>query len=49
MTKEKLKEMFSKSDWNSDTILEADIVISRIAKEYLGLNTYPNQFEIVTS
>ena len=49
MTKDKLKEMFSNSDWNSDTILEADKIISRIAKEHLGLDTYPNQFEIVTS
>ena len=49
MTKEELKKMFSSSDWNEDTILEADKVISRIAEEYLGLDTYPNQFEIVTS
>ena len=49
MTKEELKEMFSRSDWNEETILEADKVISRIAEEHLGLNTYPNQFEIVTS
>lgn len=49
MTKEELKEMFSRSDWNEETILEADKVISRIAEEYLGLETYPNQFEIVTS
>ena len=49
MTKEELKEMFSSSDWNEETILEADKVISRIAEEHLGLNTYPNQFEIVTS
>jgi stage V sporulation protein R len=49
MTKEELKEMFSRSDWNEETILESDKVISRIAEEYLGLNTYPNQFEIVSS
>ena len=49
MTKDELKEMFSSSDWNEETILEADKVISRIAEEHLGLNTYPNQFEIVTS
>ena len=36
MTKEELKKMFSSSDWNEDTILEADKVISRIAEEYLG-------------
>ena len=41
--------MFSSSDWNEETILEADNIISRIAEDYLGLETYPNQFEIVTS
>lgn len=49
MNKEELKNMFSKSDQTVETIEEADKVISRIAKEYLGLDTYPNQFEIVTS
>ena len=49
MTKKKLKEMFSRSDWNEETILEADKIISKIAEDYLGLDTYPNQFEIVTS
>ena len=49
MTKKKLKEMFSMSDWNEETIIEADKIISRIAKKHLGLDTYPNQFEIVTS
>lgn len=47
--KEELKKMFSNSEWNSETIIEADKVIGRIAKEHLGLDTYPNQFEIVTS
>lgn len=46
---EKLKKIFSKSDWDVETIELADEVISRIAEEYLGLNTYPNQFEIITS
>ena len=41
--------MFSTSDWNEETILEADKIISKIAEGYLGLDTYPNQFEIVTS
>jgi len=49
MSKEELKKLFSKSDWNEETIMEADKVVSRIAKEYLGLSTYPNQFEVVTS
>jgi spore cortex formation protein SpoVR/YcgB (stage V sporulation) len=49
MNKEELKKLFSKSDWNDDTIFEADKIVSRIASEYLGIETYPNQFEIITS
>ena len=49
MTKEELKKLFSKPDWTEQTINEADKIVCRIAKEYLGLSTYPNQFEIVTS
>ncbi len=49
MTKEELKKMFSNSDWNEETIIKADEIISKIAKEHLGLDVYPNQFEIVTS
>jgi len=49
MTKEELREMFSKSDWTEETIIEADKIVSRIAKEHLGLDVYPNQFEIITS
>ena len=49
MNKEDLKKLFSQSDWDEETIIEADKVVSRIAEEYLGLETYPNQFEIVTS
>jgi len=37
------------SDWSFDVLQEYDKVISRIAKEYLKLDTYPNQIEIVTS
>lgn len=48
-SKEELKKIFGKSDWNVDTIEIADEVISRIAEEHLGLSTYPNQFEIITS
>ncbi len=48
-SKEELKKLFSRSDWNVDTIELADEVISRIAEEHLGLSTYPNQFEIITS
>lgn len=49
MNKEELKKLFSRVDWNEETIIEADKVVSRIAKEYLGLSTYTNQFEVVTS
>jgi len=48
-SKEELKKIFSKSDWDVETIELADEVISKIAEEYLGLNTYPNQFEVITS
>ena len=47
MDKEYLKKLFSRSDWDEDTIIEADKIVSRIAEEYLGLDTYPNQFEII--
>jgi spore cortex formation protein SpoVR/YcgB (stage V sporulation) len=49
MTKKELKALFSRPDWDDDTILEADKIVSRIAKDYLGLDTYPNQFEVVSS
>ena len=49
MDKEDLKKLFSQSDWDEETIIEADKVVSRIAEEYLGLETYPNQFEIISS
>ncbi len=49
MNKEELKKIFSKSDWDNDTIIQANDIVSRIASEYLGLDTYPNQFEIISS
>lgn len=49
MKKSELKKLFSRADWNDQTIVEADKIISRIAKDYLGLDIYPNQFEIVSS
>lgn len=49
MNKEELRKLFSRSDWNEETIIEADKIVSRIAEEYLGLDTYPNQFEIISS
>ena len=49
MKKNEIKKLFAKSDWNEDTILHADKIISDIAKNYLGLDIYPNQFEIISS
>ncbi len=49
MKKKDIKELFAKSDWNDETIIQADLVISKIAKDYLGLDIYPNQFEITSS
>ena len=43
------RNLFCRSDWNISTIVEADEVIGKIARDHLGLDTYPNQFEIVTS
>jgi len=47
--KDQLKKLFSRPDWDEETIIEADKIVSRIAEEYLGLDTYPNQFEIISS
>lgn len=49
MKKNDLRKLFSYADWNDETIEEADKIVSRIASEYLGLSTYPNQFEIISS
>lgn len=48
-TKEEYKEMFSKPDWDIETLEAADEVIDRIAKEHFNLTIYPNQFEIVSA
>ena len=49
MNKKELKKLFSKSDWNEETIIKSSEIIEKIAIDYLGLSTYPNQFEIVSS
>jgi len=49
MTKEELRKLFTKSDWDETTVIEGEKVMIKISEEYLGLDTYPNQFEIVTS
>lgn len=47
--KENIKKMFSNPEWNVETIELANEIIERIAREYLGLDIYQNQFEIITS
>lgn len=49
MDKSEIKKMFSNPEWNEETISVANDIIERIAKEYLELDIYPNQFEIITS
>jgi spore cortex formation protein SpoVR/YcgB (stage V sporulation) len=49
MDKNEIKKILSKSDWNEDTIRIFSEVIDRITVDYLGLDVYPNQFEIVSS
>lgn len=49
MKKKDIRQLFSKSDWTDETIIQADEIVSKIAKEYLGLDIYPNQFEITSS
>ena len=49
MDKSEIKKMFSNPDWNEETISVANEIIERIAKDYLELDIYPNQFEIITS
>ncbi len=43
------KNLFSKKNWNYDTIKYADELCNHIAKKYLKLDTYENQIEIITS
>jgi len=37
------------SEWTFDKLKEFDYHIGRIAEEYLGLDTYPNQIEVISS
>jgi len=48
-TKKQYREMFSRPDWDIEVLEAADVVIGKVAKEYLNLDIYPNQFEIVTA
>lgn len=49
MTKKEIRSLINKSDWDERTIEAFAQVIDRITKDYLKLDTYPNQFEIVSS
>ena len=49
MEKNQIKKILSKPDWNENTIEIFSEIIDRITIEHLGLTTYPNQFEIVSS
>ena len=48
-TKKQYREMFSRPDWDIEVLEAADVIIGKVAKEYLNLDIYPNQFEIVTA
>jgi spore cortex formation protein SpoVR/YcgB (stage V sporulation) len=45
----KKKYITESADWTVDTLKKFDEVIQKYAKEYLKLDWYPNQFEIVSS
>ena len=48
-TKESYRKMFCNPLWDFEALQAADEVTSYFGKEYLKLETYPNQIEIVTS
>ncbi|MEM7171995.1 MAG: SpoVR family protein [Pseudomonadota bacterium] len=41
--------LFEDSDWNFETLSRTYDAIDEVAEEYLGLNIYPNQIEIISS
>lgn len=45
----KKKPIFTDSDWNIETIEKLHNACAEIASQELGLDTYPNQFEIISS
>lgn len=49
LSKEEYRKMFGNPTWDYHTLAAADEVTTHIGKEYLKLNIYPNQIEIVTS
>ncbi len=49
VSKKLCRKLFSNPTWDYQTLAVADEVTTRIGKEYLNLQIYPNQIEIVTS
>lgn len=49
ISKKECNRLFSNPTWDYNTLAAADEITSKIGKEYLKLETYPNQIEIVTS
>jgi spore cortex formation protein SpoVR/YcgB (stage V sporulation)/intein/homing endonuclease len=49
MGSKKKKLISENNEWNFELLEYADKEISRVAKDYLKLDTYPNQLEIVSS
>ncbi len=47
--KDKYRKLFSNPNWDFETLQVADQITSWYGKEFLKLDTYPNQIEIVTS
>ena len=43
------KLLFAGADWDFDTIRRCDEAIAEIAHKELGLNTYPNQIEVIST
>jgi spore cortex formation protein SpoVR/YcgB (stage V sporulation) len=43
------KLLFQSADWNPEDLAQADGEVRRIAEDELRLDTYPNQYEIITS
>ena len=48
-SKDFYKKLFSKSEWDFDTLRYADELCEWVAFEDLGQNIYTNQYEVVTS
>lgn len=47
--KKKNKLLDMSSEWTFEKLEAFDVAIAKIAKDYLNLDTYPNQIEIITS